>query len=673
MFKKIFFFLLIPIFIFGQEPVTWSYDVKKISSDEANIIFNASIENGWCLYSLKTKGALPGEFIFEENPAYALIGNITELPKPKSKYEPDLGATTTFFEGKATFTQKIKILKQEKFNIEVYYSGQACLHDGMCVMVKKDFSIPIDGSQYTPQLSNVSITNTDTNEQSNLLTNEDSSKLNSSTDTSKFTKIFGINPLDSAMQAYNEQYLVEKSQSNNSNRSLWGIFLAGLLGGLVALVTPCVWPMIPLTVSFFIKRNKKKGIKDATIYGLSIIIIYVSLGLLITLIFGANALNALSTNPWFNLFFFLLLLVFAIAFFGGFDLTLPSSWVNAMDKRAEKATGLFSIFFMAFTLVLVSFSCTGPIIGTLLVEAITEGYLAPFIGMLGFSIALALPFTLFALFPQMISNLPKSGGWMNTVKVTLGFIELFFAFKFLSVADLASHWGILDREIFIVIWVAIAFIMGLYFLDVIRFKGEEKKQHLSVIRFFLALISFAFTFYLIPGLWGAPLKGVSAFLPPIYTQDFNMNEQHVKADYKDLIPAIDFARNVNKPLLIDFSGYGCVNCREMEASVWTDPKVKDFLENNFVLVSLYVDDKTLLSPEQSITIEDGNIKTKLRTVGDKWSFLEFSLVKRQSQPMYVIIDHNGRILNELYGYNKNPNEFLEWLQEGLEKYNLTNR
>jgi thiol:disulfide interchange protein DsbD len=293
--------------------------------------------------------------------------------------------------------------------------------------------------------------------------------------------------------------------------------------------------------------------------------------------------------------------------------------------------------------------------------------------MLGFSIALALPFTLFALFPQMISNLPKSGGWMNTVKVTLGFIELFFAFKFLSVADLASHWGILDREIFIVIWVAIALIMGLYFLDVIRFKGEEKKQHLSVIRFFLALISFAFTFYLIPGLWGAPLKGVSAFLPPIYTQDFNMNEQHVKADYKDLIPAIEFARNVNKPLLIDFSGYGCVNCREMEASVWTDPKVKDFLENNFVLVSLYVDDKTLLSPEQSITIEDGNIKTKLRTVGDKWSFLEFSLVKRQSQPMYVIIDHNGRILNELYGYNKNPNEFLEWLQEGLEKYNLTNR
>lgn len=673
MIKKIVLLLLLPIFIFAQEPTSWSYEVKKISDDEANIIFNVSIQDGWCLYSLKTEGALPGEFIFEKNPAYKLIGSTTESPKPKSKYEPDLGATTTFFDGKATFTQKIKILKPENFNIEVYYSGQACLHDGMCVMVKKDFQIPVDGSQYQPQLSSMVNSDNDTNEQNNLLTNADTSKLQTDIDTSIYTKIFGINPLDSAMQAYNEQYLVERSEAKHSNRSLWGIFFAGLLGGLVALVTPCVWPMIPLTVSFFIKRNKKKGIKDAIIYGLSIIIIYVTLGLLITLIFGANALNALSTNPWFNLFFFLLLLVFAIAFFGGFDLTLPSSWVNAMDKRAEKATGLLSIFFMAFTLVLVSFSCTGPIIGTLLVEAITEGYLAPFIGMLGFSIALALPFTLFALFPQMISNLPKSGGWMNTVKVTLGFIELFFAFKFLSVADLASHWGILDREIFIVIWVGIAFIMGLYFLDIIRFKGEEKKQHLSVIRFFLALASFAFTFYLIPGLWGAPLKGVSAFLPPIYTQDFNMNDQHVKADYKDLTPAIEFARNVNKPLLIDFSGYGCVNCREMEASVWTDPRVKDFLENNFVLVSLYVDDKTLLPVEHSITIDDGNIKTKLRTIGDKWSFLEYSLVKRQSQPMYVIMDHNGRILNELYGYNKNPHEFLEWLQEGLEEYNLVNR
>jgi thiol:disulfide interchange protein len=673
MIRKIIWLLLFPIFIFAQEPTSWSYEVKKISDDEANIIFNVSIQDGWCLYSLKTKGALPGEFIFEKNPAYKLIGSTTESPKPKSKYEPDLGATTTFFEGKATFTQKIKILKPEPFNIEVYYSGQACLHDGMCVMVKKDFLIPIDGSLYKPQLSSIVNSDNDINEQNNLLTNADTSKLTTEVDTSIYTKIFGINPLDSAMQAYNAQYLVERSEAKHSNRSLWGIFFAGLLGGLVALVTPCVWPMIPLTVSFFIKRNKKKGIKDAIIYGLSIIIIYVTLGLLITIIFGANALNALSTNPWFNLFFFVLLLVFAIAFFGGFDLTLPSSWVNAMDRRAERATGLLSIFFMAFTLVLVSFSCTGPIIGTLLVEAITEGYLAPFIGMLGFSIALALPFTLFALFPQMISNLPKSGGWMNTVKVTLGFIELFFAFKFLSVADLASHWGILDREIFIVIWVGIAFIMGLYFLDVIRFKGEEKKQHLSVIRFFLALASFAFTFYLIPGLWGAPLKGVSAFLPPIYTQDFNMNDQHVKANYKDLTPAIEFARNVNKPILIDFSGYGCVNCREMEASVWTDPKVKDFLENNFVLVSLYVDDKTLLPVEQAITIDDGNIKTKLRTIGDKWSFLEYSLVKRQSQPMYVIMDHNGRILNELYRYNKNPNAFLEWLQEGLEAYYLVNR
>jgi thiol:disulfide interchange protein DsbD len=673
MIRKIIWLLLFPIFIFAQEPTSWSYEVKKISDDEANIIFNVSIQDGWCLYSLKTKGALPGEFIFEKNPAYKLIGSTTESPKPKSKYEPDLGATTTFFEGKATFTQKIKILKPELFNIEVYYSGQACLHDGMCVMVKKDFLIPIDGSLYKPQLSSIVNSDNDINEQNNLLTYADTSKLTTEVDTSIYTKIFGINPLDSAMQAYNAQYLVERSEAKHSNRSLWGIFFAGLLGGLVALVTPCVWPMIPLTVSFFIKRNKKKGIKDAIIYGLSIIIIYVTLGLLITIIFGANALNALSTNPWFNLFFFVLLLVFAIAFFGGFDLTLPSSWVNAMDRRAERATGLLSIFFMAFTLVLVSFSCTGPIIGTLLVEAITEGYLAPFIGMLGFSIALALPFTLFALFPQMISNLPKSGGWMNTVKVTLGFIELFFAFKFLSVADLASHWGILDREIFIVIWVGIAFIMGLYFLDVIRFKGEEKKQHLSVIRFFLALASFAFTFYLIPGLWGAPLKGVSAFLPPIYTQDFNMNDQHVKANYKDLTPAIEFARNVNKPILIDFSGYGCVNCREMEASVWTDPKVKDFLENNFVLVSLYVDDKTLLPVEQAITIDDGNIKTKLRTIGDKWSFLEYSLVKRQSQPMYVIMDHNGRILNELYGYNKNPNAFLEWLQEGLEAYYLVNR
>lgn len=518
MFKKIILFLLFPFALFCQDPTSWTYELKKISNDEALIIFNVSIDEGWILYSLKTKGALPGEFYFEENPAYKLIGKTTESPNFKSKYEPDLGATTTFFEGAATFTQKIKILKPEKFDIEVFYSGQACLHDGMCVMIKKDFIIPIDGTKFIPlQSAEIKLKNNNDTVIQDELSNKNIVEIENKSDTSIYTKIYGINPLDSTLKAHNEQYLIARSEAKAKSQSLWGIFLAGILGGLIALLTPCVWPMIPLTVSFFIKRDKKKGIKDAIIYGLSIIVIYVGLGLLVTLIFGANALNALSTNPWFNVFFFLLLLIFAIAFLGGFDLTLPSSWINAMDKRAEKATGLLSIFFMAFTLVLVSFSCTGPIIGTLLVEAIVKGYLAPFIGMLGFSIALAIPFTVFALFPKMISNLPKSGSWMNTVKVTLGFIELFFAFKFLSVADLASHWGILDREIFIVIWVGIAFIMGLYFLDVVRFKGEEKKSHISVPRFFFALASFSFVFYLIPGLWGAPLKGVSAFLPPMYT------------------------------------------------------------------------------------------------------------------------------------------------------------
>ena len=447
------------------------------------------------------------------------------------------------------------------------------------------------------------------------------------------------------------------------------IFFTGLVGGILALFTPCVWPIIPMTVSFFLKRtkDKKKGIRDAWTYGASIVVIYVALGLAITLIFGASALNALSTNAIFNILFFLMLVIFAASFFGAFEITLPSKWSNAVDSKAEATTGLLSIFLMAFTLSLVSFSCTGPIIGFLLVEVSTTGsVVAPAIGMLGFAIALALPFTLFAMFPSWLKSMPKSGGWMNVIKVVLGFLELAFALKFLSVADLAYGWRLLDRETFLALWIVIFALLGMYLLGKIKFPHDDDNNKVGVGRFFLALISLAFAVYMIPGLWGAPLKAVSAFAPPMQTQDFNLYKNEVHAKFTDFDAGMEYARQNNKPVMIDFTGYGCVNCRKMELAVWTDPKVSQMLNNDYVLITLYVDEKTKL-PEPIKVTENGTERT-LRTIGDKWSYLQRSKFGANAQPFYVLLDNEGMPLNKSYSYDEDIAKYVDFLQTGLKNY-----
>jgi thiol:disulfide interchange protein DsbD len=447
------------------------------------------------------------------------------------------------------------------------------------------------------------------------------------------------------------------------------IFLAGFFGGFIALLTPCVWPMIPMTVSFFLKRTKdrKKAIRDALTYGVSIIVIYLAMGLLITGIFGASALNDLSTNAIFNILFFLLLVVFAISFFGAFEIVLPASWTSKMDSKADSTTGILSIFFMSFTLVLVSFSCTGPIIGTLLVQAASMGKaIGPAIGMFGFALALSIPFSLFAIFPNMLQNMPKSGGWLNSVKVVLGFLELALALKFLSVADLAYGWRILDREVFLVLWIVIFALLGFYLLGKIRFSHDSELKFVSVPRLFMAIISLAFAVYMIPGLWGAPLKSISAFAPPLSTQDFNLYKNEVHAHYDDYEAGMAHAKLVNKPVMIDFSGYGCVNCRKMEAAVWTDPKVKQIIENDYVLITLMVDDKTKL-PEV-IEIEEYGKKRKLKTVGDKWSYLQRSKFGANAQPFYVLLDTDGKPLAPSYAYDEDINKYIQFLQTGLSNF-----
>ncbi len=447
------------------------------------------------------------------------------------------------------------------------------------------------------------------------------------------------------------------------------IFFAGFLGGLIALLTPCVWPMIPMTVSFFLKRTKdrKKAIRDAITYGLSIIVIYLVMGLLITGIFGASALNDLSTNAIFNILFFLLLVVFAVSFFGAFELVLPASWTSKLDSKADSTTGILSIFFMSFTLVLVSFSCTGPIIGTLLVQAASMGTaVGPAIGMFGFALALSIPFSVFAIFPNMLQSMPKSGGWLNSVKVVLGFLELALALKFLSVADLAYGWRLLDREAFIVLWIVIFSLLGVYLLGKIKFSHDSEVKYVSVPRLFMAIISFAFAIYMVPGLWGAPLKAISAFAPPLYTQDFNLYKNEVHAAFDDYESGMAYAKKVNKPVMIDFSGFGCVNCRKMEASVWTDPKVKQMLENGYVLITLMVDDKTKLP--QPIEIQENGKTRKLKTIGDKWSYLQRSKFGSNAQPFYILLNDEGQPLGPSYAFNEDVSKYIQFLQNGLKEF-----
>ncbi len=649
-----------------QEPVTFSQQLKKISETEAEIIFTGKIDKGWHVYSTDLGDGGPIEAVLEVEhiTGAELDGKLLPQGNEISDYDKLFEMQVRWFENEAQFVQRLK-LTGGPWRVEGYLTYGAC-NDQNC-LPPTDVNFSFSG---TAQVPVVAMAATSTAEQTPVavespvetaptIAEEDVADLNT-----------GIGGIGSALWApvVNELQAMGEPMGT-TNRSWLYIFFAGFLGGLLALFTPCVWPIIPMTVSFFLKRSKdkRKGIRDAITYGLAIIVIYVALGLAVTLLFGASALNALSTNAIFNIFFFLLLVVFAVSFFGAFEITLPSSWTTAVDSKAEKTTGLVSIFLMAFTLALVSFSCTGPIIGFLLVEVSTMGsILAPTIGMLGFAIALALPFTLFALFPTWLKQMPKSGGWMNVIKVTLGFIELAFALKFLSVADLAYGWHILDRETFLALWIVLFGLLGIYLLGKIKFPHDDDDTRVSVPRFFLALCSLAFAVYMVPGLWGAPLKAVSAFAPPMYTQDFNLYKNEVHAQFDDYDLGMEYARRVGKPVMLDFTGYGCVNCRKMELAVWTDTQVADLMNNDYVLITLYVDNKTKL-PEPIVVQENGQ-ERKLRTLGDKWSYLQRVKFGANAQPFYVLIDNAGKPLNKSYAYDENVDKYVEFLETGLTNY-----
>ena len=687
--RKIISFLLLSFVVYAlqaqiKDPVKFKTELTPLSDTEAEVVFTATIDKGWHVYStdLGDGGPISATFNVDNKSGVELVGKLKPVGKEVATFDKLFEMKVRYFENTAKFVQKVKFTGGA-YAIEGYLEYGAC-DDESCLPPTQ---VPFKFSGVA-KAGNAAATKTeqpkaeqpeqkvvdkaDKKEGATPVASKDSSammELVPATTTEAATDIQPAvasselwKPVISDLQALGEEH-------GQEDMSWIYIFITGFLGGLLALFTPCVWPIIPMTVSFFLKRSKdkKKGIRDAWTYGASIVVIYVALGLAITLIFGASALNALSTNAIFNILFFLMLVIFAASFFGAFEIRLPSKWGNAVDSKAESTTGLLSIFLMAFTLSLVSFSCTGPIIGFLLVQVSTTGsVVAPAIGMLGFAIALALPFTLFALFPSWLKSMPKSGGWMNVIKVTLGFLELAFALKFLSVADLAYGWRLLDRETFLALWIVIFALLGFYLLGKIKFPHDDDDNKVGVTRFFMALISLAFAVYMVPGLWGAPLKAVSAFAPPMQTQDFNLYKNEVHAKFDDYDLGMEYARLNGKPVMLDFTGYGCVNCRKMEAAVWTDPKVSDLINNDYVLITLYVDNKTPLTEPVKI-IENGTERT-LRTVGDKWSYLQRVKFGANAQPFYVLLDNQGKPLNKSYAYNEDIPKYIEFLQTGLENY-----
>mgnify|MGYP000133406148 FL=1 len=652
-----------------QDPVKFNSELKILAADEAEVVFTAAIDKGWHVYStdLGDGGPISATFNVEKISGAEVVGKLKPVGKEISTFDKLFEMKVRYFENTAQFVQKLK-LTGGAYQIEGYLEYGAC-NDENCLpptQVPFKFSGKAEGAAKEAAAA-----------AAETKAEEQPAKQETVSGTAPVAAIGGADgpteikvadKVDLWKPVISELNSLGETTSQEDMSWIY-IFITGFAGGLLALFTPCVWPIIPMTVSFFLKRSKdkKKGIRDAWTYGASIVVIYVTLGLAITLVFGASALNALSTNAVFNILFCLMLVVFAASFFGAFDITLPSKWSTAVDSKAEATSGLLSIFLMAFTLSLVSFSCTGPIIGFLLVQVSTTGsVVAPAIGMLGFAIALALPFTLFALFPSWLKSMPKSGGWMNIIKVTLGFLELAFALKFLSVADLAYGWRILDRETFLALWIVLFALLGFYLLGKIKFPHDDDDTKVSVPRFFMALASLAFAVYMVPGLWGAPLKVVSAFAPPMQTQDFNLynNEVHAKFDDYDL--GMEYARQHGKPVMLDFTGYGCVNCRKMELAVWTNPKVSDIINNDYVLITLYVDNKTPL-PSPVKIVENGTERT-LRTVGDKWSYLQRVKFGANAQPFYVLIDNEGKPLNKSYSYDEDIPKYIEFLQTGLENY-----
>ena len=655
-----------------QEPVKFKSELKTLQAGEAEVVFTGTIDKGWHVYStdLGDGGPISATFNVESISGAELVGKLKPVGKEVAAFDKLFEMKVRYFENTAQFVQKLKLTGGE-YKVEGFLEYGAC-NDENCLpptQVPFKFSGKAEGTAVNgPAADKAADAGNEELEKSSDTAQTAAMAVIGGAESDTGINVAGDGTTDLWKPVIDELQALGETVSQEDMSWIY-IFITGFVGGLLALFTPCVWPIIPMTVSFFLKRSKdkKKGIRDAWTYGASIVVIYVGLGLLVTGIFGANALNSLSTNAVFNIFFFLMLVVFAASFFGAFEITLPSKWSNAVDSKAEKTGGLLSIFLMAFTLSLVSFSCTGPIIGFLLVQVSTTGnMIAPAIGMLGFAIALALPFTLFALFPSWLKSMPKSGGWMNVIKVTLGFLELAFALKFLSVADLAYGWRILDRETFLALWIVLFALLGFYLLGKVKFPHDDDDTKVSVPRFFMALASLAFAVYMLPGLWGAPLKAVSAFAPPMQTQDFNLynNEVHAKFDDYDL--GMEYARQHGKPVMLDFTGYGCVNCRKMELAVWTDPKVSDIINNDYVLITLYVDNKTPLSSPVKI-MENGTERT-LRTVGDKWSYLQRVKFGANAQPFYVLIDNEGKPLNKSYSYDESIPKYIEFLQTGLENY-----
>lgn len=633
------------------DPIAWKATVTDNDVASATIKITAVIDDGWHLYSLDLPEDGPNATTidFDLPQGVTLDGRLVPSKKPTEKYDEMFALNLSWWEHSVTFTQKVRIADEKTHTVGISVSFQGC-DDQTCIAPKtQQLEVEVGTG---PEAVKEAVADT----VAAALPGESAPVEEEKPQTDWWAPV-----------TFSEADM--PAQTDVSGSPWWLIFIWGFGGGLLALLTPCVWPMIPMTVSFFLKKSGSRGksVRDAMIYGLSIIVIYLTLGLVITGIFGASKLNELSTNAIFNLCFFALLVLFGVSFLGGFDIKLPSKWSNSADARAEKASGLVSIFFMAFTLALVSFSCTGPIIGTLLVEAASMGDLTgPAVGMGGFALALALPFTLFAMFPSWLKEMPRSGGWLNSVKVVLGFLELALSLKFLSVADLAYGWGILDREVFVSLWVILFVLLGLYLLGKIKFSHDADLDHVSLPRFFFSLASLSFALYLLPGLWGAPLKGVSAFVPPLFTQDFNLYEGGRFEEFDDFEEGMAYARESGRPVLIDFSGYGCVNCRKMEGAVFDTGRVSSIVKENFVLIKLMVDDKTKLpSP---ITVEENGRKVTLTTVGDKWSYLQRSKFGANSQPYYIILDNAGQALTLPYFYDEDVEKFVQWLETGISNY-----
>ncbi len=660
--------MLIAVMAWAQSnPVHFTVSQKQVSDNEIEVVFKGSIAKGWHVYSpeIPADGPIPATITTEKSEGVKAVGKLKAQGKEIKEYDQIFGMQLRYFENSVTFVQRYKITGKT-YAVKGYLEYGACNDTGCMPPTAVEFSYKGNGPADAPEATDATADAAETAKDTASV-NAAAATDSASVDTAAVSAVADGDlwkPVINELKAFQD--------GGTASHSLFYILVMGFVGGLLAVLMPCIWPIIPMTVSFFLKRNKDKakGIRDAVTYGISIIVIYVLLGFLITLISGGNGLNSLSTNAVFNIIIFLVLVVFAVSFFGWFELELPSKWTNSVDNKASATSGLVSIFLMAFTLVLVSFSCTAPIIGLLLAEFSTSGNIAaPAVGMLGFSVALALPFTLFAMFPAWLKSAPKSGSWMNTLKVSLGFVELAFSLKFLSVADLAYGWHLLDRETFLALWIAIFFLLGLYLIGKLKFQsdvmmGESKPMPVPCVM--LGLVSFAFAIYMVPGLWGAPCKAVSAFAPPMNTQDFNLNTNEVKPKYTSYEEGMAAAAAQGKPVLVDFTGFGCVNCRKMEAAVWTDPRVADKLNNDYILISLYVDDKQPLPNPIEVTV-NGQKRT-LRTVGDKWSYLQQSKFGALAQPYYVTLDASGNPLSRSFSYKEDVAEYLDFLNEGLDNY-----